>query len=270
MQFPVRLPRHAFSPRNAARAGDLWRAFQEVATEASAAVGWPPARYRECKVGFIVREMTAVHYRETPHGEPITATTWVRDFRRGLLTTREIRLVGADGPLADASQEWVHVRANMDTPGEPPLKPARAGADILSAFLPEDREPSPQMPGFEAMPGREHRMSFGCWQVWMDPLGHANHPMYVDWCDEALSRAMAGVGLDPIALRPVAERVRWRTGVVAGEEVVVTTRRAGRTATGDVAFEHEITRGDGTVAATAVTIRGLAGGTADALATALG
>ena len=33
-------------------------------------------------------------------------------------------------------------------------------------------------------------------------LKHANHPAYVDWCDEATSRVMVRAGLDPLAQRP--------------------------------------------------------------------
>ena len=41
--------------------------------------------------------------------------------------------------------------------------------------------------------------------AWMDPLGHANHPMVVDWCDEATSRWVASVGLDPLQVQPVPQ-----------------------------------------------------------------
>ena len=47
LSFPVTLQRNSFGPRLTARAGDVWRAFQEIAVVASTAAGWPPSRYRE-------------------------------------------------------------------------------------------------------------------------------------------------------------------------------------------------------------------------------
>lgn len=267
--FPIRLPRHAFSPRNAARAGDLWRAFQEVATEGSTRCGWSPDRYHAAGVGFIVREMTAVHHRETGHGEPLTARTWVKDFRRGLLTTRECRIVAPDGPIASATQEWVHVR--FDHGADAPLKPVRAAPELLAAFEPIDPEPSPALPAWEAIADAPtHDLAFRAWFTWMDPLGHANHPAYVDWCDEATSVALARAGLDPLALRPVAEQVRWKLGVVAPEEVTVRSRLAGRTSAGDAVIAHEVRNAAGATCATATTVRRLADGGTDALVAALG
>jgi acyl-CoA thioesterase FadM len=267
LAFPVRLPRYAFSPRDAARAGDIWRALQEVATDGSTARGWPPGRYRKEGVGFIVREMTVVHHRETPHGEALHARTWIKDFRRGLVTTREIRVDGELGPLAAGSQEWVHVKANHGRKdGEPMLKPARASASLLESFEVSDLEPSPVLPAYEAYAGaRVHATRIGAWWTAMDPLGHANHPAYVDWADEALSRAMAVAGLDPLALAPVAERVWFKSGVVAPDEVTVRSWISGRTERGDAVFSHEIVKSDGVLAAVATTVRRLADGGADAL-----
>lgn len=263
LEFPVHLPRNAFNPRNRARAGDVWRAFQDVATEGSARAGWPPDRYVRNDIGFVVRSMVVVHDREIPWGEPVTGRTWVHGFRRGILTTRECRLSGPDGPIAAASQEWVHVRASE-------MKPVRASDELLAAFPAADGEPSPVMPAMSAVTGAPtHTFSFRCWHTWMDPLAHVNHPVYVDWCDEGTSRAMARAGLDPVALVPVAERVDYRSGVVAPEEVTVRTTVAGVTEQGDVVLDHVIEKGANTVAATARTVRRLADGGTDALLLAL-
>ena len=266
LEFPVRLPRHAFSPRNAARAGDVWRALQEVATDGSTARGWPPARYRDEGIGFIVREMIVVHSRETAHGEPLVGRTWVKDFKRGLVTTREIRIEGDAGRLCSASQEWVHVRSVLDAPpGEPPVRPMRASPDLIASFAFADPEPSPVLPGFQPIEGtRTHTHGFSAWHTWMDPLGHANHPQYVDWCDEATCAAMHAVGLDPQALEPIAEVVRFKSGVRAPGPIMVETRLVGVTEAGDAVLQHEI-KSDRIVAASATTVRRLFGAGGDAL-----
>lgn len=271
LTFPVRVPRHAFSPRNAARAADLWRACQEVATDGSTACGWPPSRYRDEGIGFIVREMIAVHHRETAHGEPLSARTWVGDFRRGMLTRREIRIEGELGPLLSVSQEWVHVKADPERtrPEEPPLKPARASPTLLNAFVPVDGQDLIAMPTWEPIDGgRISVFDFAIWHTWMDPLGHANHPAYVDWADEAVARAAGAAGIDPVAIRPVAESVRWRIGVCGGDQVRASTRVIGRTLAGDAVISVEFARG-ADLAATATLVRATAGGTGDALIAAL-
>jgi len=74
-RFPATLPRHAFSARNAARAGDLWRSLQEVAVEASTRVGWAPMRYRAEGSAFVMRTMTVDHVREARYGEALVART---------------------------------------------------------------------------------------------------------------------------------------------------------------------------------------------------
>jgi len=259
------LPRNAFSARDAARAGDVWRAFQDVATEASTAAGWPPARYRAEGIAFVVRQMTTVHHREARYGERFAGRTGISLFKRGLLVSRQLWLDAADGPLARATQEWAHVKLEDGA-----MRPARAPESLVSAFAPIPPVDDVVLPAWRPIEGaREHALSFRCWWTWMDPLAHANHPAYVDWSDEALSVAMAAAGLDPIALAPVAERVRWRAGVVAPADVVVRTRVVGTTDAGDVACEHRIDAGGPEPAAIAHTVRRLADGGTEALLHAL-
>ena len=104
LSFPFIFPRHAFSVRDAPRAVDVWRCFQEAAVTGSTLCGWPPHRYREQGSAFVVRSMTVVHF-EPKYGDALTAQTWVANFRRGIFSRREIR--DGSGVVAAASQEWV-------------------------------------------------------------------------------------------------------------------------------------------------------------------
>jgi acyl-CoA thioesterase FadM len=90
----------------------------------------------------------------------------------------------------------------------------------------------------------------------MDPLGHTNHPRYVDWADEALSRSLFAAGIDPTGLVPIAERVRFRAGARAIDTITVSGNRLGevvvQTAAGarlGVAFQLRARRGDAAGAA---------------------
>lgn len=235
------LPRHAFSARDAARAGDVWRLFQEIAVEASTAGGWPPSRYREERTAFVVRSMIVQHRHEITYGEPLSGTTWVARMRREMLSTRELRLCSLDparGPLAAARQEWVHVSES--------LQPARAPRTLIDAF-PEEQSPdgqsaTPEMPPI-AQPLEAHAphvFTFRAWWTSMDPLDHVNHPAYVDFCDEAIAVAANAAGIAPLSITPLAEELTFRSGVVGGEDVRVESVVRGLTADGAAVIAHRI------------------------------
>lgn len=261
-EFPLSLPRNAFTAREVPRAGDIWRLCQDAATLASIEAGWPPSRFRTEKVAFIVYRMTMVHEARPQYGTALDAQTWVSRLRRRTLCTREVRIRSAGTLVAAATQEWVHV--DFET-----LKPKQGSEDTAAAFPEADLGASVKMPAFEPRHGAEDHFSFQMWQTWADPLAHANHPAYVDWCDEATSRRMLGAGIDPVLLLPIAERVTFKNAVLPGEQVDVKTRRIGALGTDAVALEHVLHTPRG-VAAEAVTIRGLAETSGEPLISAWG
>lgn len=248
-EFPVQLQRNAFSPRDVARAGDLWRLCQDIAVLGSSRRGWPPERYRVEQCAFVVRSMVAIHHRETAFGEALTARTWVSSFKRGTMSDRQIRVSTAQGPVLSATQRWVHVLL-------PELKAGRAKPELEQSFglfqAPGDGDVA--LPEHAPLQGPEHRFTFEAWFTWMDPLAHANHPLYVDWADEATSRIAASAGLDPHGLVPLAGEVTWRSGVIAPEQVTVTTQLAGATEQG-VVLRHRFEGADGRLCAEATLIR---------------
>lgn len=253
--LPLALHRHAANPRGVARAGEIWRLAQEAAVQASIQVGWPPERYSQVGTAFVVYAMTVQHHQEAMYGQPIYARTWVHNFRRGVLTQREVQLSTAAGPLARCSQQWVHVNAA--------LKPARASAELLADFpaVPVPDPPAALPTWTERMGSAERTFSFDVWQTWMDPLGHVNHPAYVDFCDEATGRVLAAAGLDAQALVPVAEHIDWKHAAGAGDRLCVRTWAMGRTAEGAAVLGHRIHQ-DGdleAVCAVATSVRRLVG-----------
>jgi acyl-CoA thioesterase FadM len=253
------LSRHCFTPRDVARAGDIWRVFQDAALIGSSRVGWPPTRYREERIAFIVRSMTVVHRREVRYGEPVRAQTWVSAFRRRIITPREIMLYASGEPVAMATQEWVHVADRIREGGG--IRPERASQALVDSFDPVDEGPVATLPAWqevEAPPAAP--MRFQLWHTDMDPLAHANHPLYLDWCDEATSRLVQASGGDPQRLVPIAEWVKWRQAAHAPEELEVRTRLRGVTSEGAAVLEHCIVKVGGAqevVAAEAITVRDL-------------
>lgn len=251
-EVSMMVPRHALSPSHLVRAGEVWRLLQIAAVESSSRRGWPSERYQAEGTGFIVSRMTVRHRRQLTSADQPVAKTWVRDFRRGIISRREIRLsVGAE-EVAATTQQWVHIDSIKMTP-------ARASADMIASFAPHDVGGEPvTLPPVTGCDGPTWTFRFRCWHSWMDVLGHVNHPAYIDWCDEAIMQQVAAAGGDPQGLIPVAEEVRFRRGVQAGEAVEVTSQLIG-TSGSDAVFEHTITT-EGAAAASATTIRRLSGG----------
>lgn len=212
----MRIPRHACTPRDTARAGDLWRIVQDAAVDDAADRGWPPERFRAMGTGFVVREMRAIHLREARYGEDLAVSTQIADHRRAVLMRRDTQIAG----VMNATADWVHIG--------PDGAPGGGSPELIAAFpIHPDAGSGPALPEFPptgsalgtaAMPS----FTFSPWWTEMDPLGHTNHPRYVDWADEVLARALHAAGLDPVGVVPVADRVRFRLGARASDTVTIT------------------------------------------------
>jgi acyl-CoA thioesterase FadM len=261
-EFPLILPRNAFTAREVPRAADIWRLCQDASTLASINSGWPASRFCDENVTFVVYKTTVVHDVETTYGAVLDIRTWVSRFRRRTLSAREVRVQTGGRQVAAATQEWVHV--DGDT-----LKPKQGSMELGAAFPAVDLEPSVTLPTFDEMPGAKDEFTFDMWQTWSDPLAHANHPDYIGWCDEATSRRMVASGLEPILLRPIAEQVTFRLSVLPGERVTVRTKRIGAIGTDAVVLMHHLETERGT-AADATSIRALAGQSSAPLISAWG
>ena len=235
---------------------------QDAALIGSSRVGWPPTRYREERIAFIVRSMTVVHHREVRYGEPVRAQTWVSAFRRRIITPREIVLYASNEPVATATQEWVHVADRIREGGG--IRPERASQALVESFDPVDEGPVAVLPEWQEVDAPPAAaMRFQLWHTDMDPLAHANHPLYLDWCDEATSRIVQASGRDPQRLVPVAEWVKWRQAAHAPEQLEVRTKLRGVTTDGCAVLNHSVVKVGGpqeVVAAEAITVRTLLDG----------
>lgn len=265
VELQIHVPRYGFSLRERARPGAIWRALQEAAVLGSAACGWPPHRYRAEGCAFVVRRMRVVHDDELRYGEALRATTWIRSFQRGLISHREIRLHAPDGrSIARATQEWVHVRFDA-AQGPSSLRPARASPELCEALAVELGDAAPELPDLtEPLQAPEHTLVVPLRLVEMDPLGHLNHPTYIDLADEHIARRLLEVGVEPVVVRPVAEQITFRTGLTAPDDVTLRSRALGRSGANSV-IEHDLYTPDGRLAAEARTVRALEGASSNAL-----
>lgn len=233
-EFPYELPRNAFSARDAARAGDVWRAFQDIAVGSSSRAGWPPRRLREIGSSFVIRSEYVIHHRETPFGQQLVGESWVMNFRRETLSARGVRLLDEGVLIAEGVQEWVHI--NLEG------RAARAPNELVVALAPHEAAPAPPaMPTFEPIEGgrvfeTEIQVNF----VQMDPLDHVNHPAYIDFVDESLARLLYSEGIAPLEIVPVAESATFYAPIKAPSIAKIKTTLAGFTAAGDAVFDHEV------------------------------
>lgn len=233
-EFPYELPRNAFSARDAARAGDIWRAFQDIAVGSSARAGWPPRRLREIGSSFVVRSESVVHHAETPFGQQLMGASWVINFRRETLSARGVRLLDGEKLVAEGVQEWVHI--NLEG------RAARAPSELVAALAPHpEAPPKPVLPDFEPIDGgasfeTDIQVNF----VQMDPLDHVNHPAYIDFVDESLARALFDAGIEPLEIVPVAESATFYAPIKAPSIAKIKTTLVGFTPRGDAVFDHEV------------------------------
>ena len=256
--FCVSLGRHAFTLRDVARPLEIWRACQDVAVEVTINAGFTPEYFRQTGTAFIVFQMAVEHHREAIYGEALEAQTWLSSFRRRTICDREIRIGGDAGSLASATQRWVHVE-------EATARLKQASVEMQDALPVYQGSPSVTLPDLEhiGIEGRSTTFDFRVWHTAMDPLGHVNHPTYIEWCDEALAQELNRIGVDPLDVVALAESLDYKAPVGADDEVRVTTQLVGRSSTA-VEFAQSIESG-GVLCAKSRLIRTLVNGGADAL-----
>lgn len=221
---------------------------------ASSAAGWPPSRYRAEGNAFVVRSMSVVHHRETFYGDPLIGRSWVSRFRREMLSSRQVRIDDVHGaPVISATQEWVHVSAALE-----PVRAPKTLSEVFPEEAIEEGERSSALPALHTpLEGPSFTTTLPMWNVWMDPLGHVNHPLYVDFCDEAIARSLRARDIEPARVVPIAEEVSFKGGVGPMDTVEVHSEPKGWTEGGAAIVRHRILVGD-RLAATATTVRSLA------------
>jgi len=103
--------------------------MQSAAVAHSAAQGWPPERYRELGLGWVVRSHKIEYLQPALCGEEIVVRTWVAAMKRATSLRRyEILRRSDDTLLARAETLWAFV--NYATG-----RPARIPREIAASFI---------------------------------------------------------------------------------------------------------------------------------------
>lgn len=158
------------------------RYMQEAAFEASAAVGYPVARYETMGRVWLVHSTDITYLRPLTYGDQVIVKTWVVDFRR-VRSRRayELRLVGTGEPVAQALTDWVFLDRQS-------LRPVSIPPEMVSAFLPDGppgdapaREPFPQL---VPPPPDVYRMRRQVRWRDIDEMQHVNNATYMAYFED--------------------------------------------------------------------------------------
>lgn len=167
-----------------ARAGSYLRWAQEIAWVHSDGVGFDRAWYAERDLMWLVRGIELEILEPSDSGEIVELTTRLTGFRR-VWARRETEIRAADRRLIGrVHTDWVMTDAVRGLPVRVPADlTERLGLD-LPAFEPTRIE-LPETPGsatsIDLLVGPRD----------LDPMGHVNNAVYLDWLDEAARAVVA-------------------------------------------------------------------------------
>jgi acyl-CoA thioester hydrolase len=195
------------TPDGLARTSALLGYLQDVAWRHSELLGFPRAWYRARGLAWVVRAIDVILAAAIRDGEELRVSTEITGFTR-VMARRRSELRAADGaPIGDVSVDWAMTdgRAPTRVPGDF----ARVPGIDLSPFarMRVDLPPAPAGTVERQLVPRLREL---------DPMGHLNNGVYLDWLDEAV--AAAG-GADDV--RAAARRYRVEYLRAAGPGVAL-------------------------------------------------
>jgi medium-chain acyl-[acyl-carrier-protein] hydrolase len=229
-------------------AGTLLRYLEHLATEGSAAAGYPRSWYDEHETAWVVRQMLYEQERPIGIGEQLALETWPSQFAR-IQAYREYLVSSADTGqmIARAHAHWVYVSRQRGLP-------IRLPADFADYAIPDPQEvrlaPAPTIQLF-AEEAPHFRMVLRVRRSEADTMGHVNNTVYMDWLEEAAYEAVEAFptsfveqhDLPPARGRCFVKQARldYMKPCLPGETVEVETICVGRYEAG-LAWHQTITR----------------------------
>jgi acyl-CoA thioesterase FadM len=196
-------------PDGIARASACLRFAQDLAWLHSERRGFGRTWYLDRGLAWVVRAIDLTIQTALPTGAAMIATTEVIGGRRAMARRHCDLRAEADGsPIATVVTDWVMTTTAGVPTRVPDAFPIAFGVP-LGSFQPIRVDPGEP-------PAGESRRSFEVRLHELDPMGHVNNAVYVDWLDEAIDLA------DPAAIRVIPRRYRleYRAAVAPGAELV--------------------------------------------------
>ena len=216
LTVPYRIRFDEAGPDGLARASSLLALVQDAAWWHSERLGFTRAWYAERGLVWLVRSIEARLLAPVAYGETVDVWTAVVGERR-VMARRASRVTSADGsPVASVWTDWVLT----DARGAPTRIPSDF-ADWL-AEAPERFDPLRVDRG-EPPPGAVP-LDLSVRPRDLDPMGHVNNSVYVDYLDEAV---VAAGGADDVAALPRRYALEYVGSATAGDDLVALAWRTG-------------------------------------------
>jgi len=214
---PYRVRFDEAGPDGIARASTYLRYAQDVAWLHSERRGFGRSWYADRSLAWVVRAVELTIIRALPTGAGLIATTEVVGGRR-VMARRECHLRDElDGSAAaTVITDWVMTTTGGVPTRVPDAFPISFGV-ALESFEPIRIRVSQPPPGAA-------RRSFRVRLHELDPMGHVNNAVYLDWLDEAVEADA------PAAIRAVPRRyqLEYRAAAVPGSLLSGTAWPSGR------------------------------------------
>jgi acyl-CoA thioester hydrolase len=199
-----------------ARPGVILRYLENLATRASAGLGFDNRWYRDHRAAWVVREMSLLLGARAAIDDELRLSTWVSDFRR-VQATRDYLITRADtGRLVGRAQaRWAYIDRETG-------QPMRIPEDLSTRMGPWGygmRPRRPLAPGDSLTPSASLPLIAREYEA--DSQGHINNCVYLDWFDEAALRA-----LSPRPARPRFFRLEYIRPALPGDALIIHTAPA--------------------------------------------
>lgn len=186
---------------------------QDAATLASAAVGYPTARYIEMGGGWYIRQIVALVPGRVTFADDVEVETWVSDIRR--FRSRREYLIFANGEVAaQVCADWMFLKLDRSAGT---VRPFHFDQQMLAAFLSDpavavDPDAIPSWQTEFSPVGSTERTAH---RSEMDRHGHMNHVHYASWVlDHAHATVAAGA-------RPTQLRLQYQKDVRPGQTITL-------------------------------------------------
>lgn len=169
-----------------ARPGEVLRYLENLATRASAGLGFDNRWYRQHGVAWVVREMALLLGARAAIDDGLRLSTWVSDFRRVQATRDYLITHATSGRLvARAQARWAYLDRETG-------RPARIADEIAARMGPwgygmRVRRPAGSSEGLTAT--ASYALTARAYEA--DTQGHINNCVYLDWFHEAALGALA-------------------------------------------------------------------------------